>query len=143
MYPISWFVPLFEVGLINEIKLNWEIFNKKLPVLFEMNEVSIFTSVQVIWQNDPYLALLVTFFALVAPLIKVMGMLLIQLNLMSTTLKPVVAYVGKLAMADVFLIAFACVIIKGVNLGEMNVLWGTYMFSGCVLLSIIGSLKPK
>lgn len=139
-YPISWFTPLFEVGLIEEVKFDWRILGQEIPPLFGLQQVSIITTVQTVWADDVFLAILITFFALVAPMLKIVGLLLMNLNLLSWGLKNFTHFLGKLAMADVFLIAFGCVIVKGINLGQLNILWGTYFFSMCVITSIFVSL---
>jgi hypothetical protein len=36
-----------------------------------------------------------------------------------------------------FLIALYIVLVKGVGLGSVETAWGLYMFSGCVLASIV------
>ncbi len=51
---------------------------------------------------------------------------------------------GKLAMADVFLIALYIVIVKGVGLAKVETAWGLYLFTGCILASIaIGHLTER
>jgi len=44
---------------------------------------------------------------------------------------------GKLAMADVFLIALYIVLAKGVGVGTVETGWGLYLFTFCVLLSLL------
>ena len=46
---------------------------------------------------------------------------------------------GKLAMADVFLIALYIVVVKGVHLARVENGWGLYLFTFCVLASITAS----
>jgi uncharacterized paraquat-inducible protein A len=51
---------------------------------------------------------------------------------------------GKLAMADVFLIALYITLSKGIGVGRIETAWGLYLFTGCVLASIaIGYLTEK
>ncbi|MEM6619543.1 MAG: paraquat-inducible protein A, partial [Pseudomonadota bacterium] len=90
LFPIAWFAPLLKAGL--------------LP-FFSLDEISILSGLQALWQKDIFLALLVTFLALVAPMTKVIGTALLQFDLMSPRVKPVLTVMGRLAMADVFLIA--------------------------------------
>ena len=139
-YPIAWFTPLFAIGIMEEIKLDWRIFGQEIPPLFGLDQVSVITTVQTVWADDIYLAILITFFALVAPMIKVVGLLLMQLNLLSWRLKDFTYFLGKLAMADVFLVALGCVLVKGIDLGQLKILWGTYFFSTCIIISIFVSL---
>ncbi len=92
-----------------------------------------------------FLALLVGFFALVAPMLKVTGTALIQFGMVSNKALPLLSILGKLAMADVFLIAIYIVVAKGVGVGRLETAWGLYLFTFCVLLSYAITLmsKPK
>lgn len=130
LFPIAWFAPLMRAGL--------------LP-FFSLDEISIITGIADLWGKDIFLALLVTFFALIAPMAKVTGTALIQFNLLSDRAKPTLAVLGKLAMADIFLIAIYIVVAKGVGVGRLETAWGLYLFTFCVLLSYGITLisKPK
>jgi uncharacterized paraquat-inducible protein A len=48
---------------------------------------------------------------------------------------------GKLAMADVFLIALYIVIVKGIGLATVETAWGLWLFTGCVLFSLFLSWR--
>jgi uncharacterized paraquat-inducible protein A len=50
---------------------------------------------------------------------------------------PALGILGKLAMADVFLIAVYIVLAKGVGVGVVETAWGLYLFTFCVLLSML------
>lgn len=130
LFPIAWFAPLMRAGL--------------LP-FFSLDEISIATGIADLWSKDIFLALLVGFFALVAPLIKVAGTALIQFDLATPKALPLLSIFGKLAMADVFLIAIYIVVAKGVGVGRLETAWGLYLFTLCVLLSYAITLmsKPK
>ena len=91
LFPIAWFAPLMRAG--------WG-----LP-LFSLNEISVISGLESLWQSDVFLALLVTFFALFAPYVKTIGLALIQFDLLDARVQPVLHILGKLAMADIFLIA--------------------------------------
>lgn len=125
LFPISWTAPLLKAGL--------------LP-FFSLSEISVLTGLQALWQKDIFLAVLVTFFALVAPYLKTIGLGLIHFRLASPRLLPAIGIMGKLAMADIFLIALYIVVAKGVGIGRLETGWGLYMFTGCVLMSIFCSL---
>lgn len=127
-FPIAWFAPLMKAGL--------------LP-FFKLSEISVLTGIQALWEKDIFLALVVTFFALVAPLCKVIGTALIQFKLASPKLWPAIGIMGKLAMADIFLIAFYIIIAKGVGLGRLETAWGLYLFTICVIASFAISLFSK
>jgi uncharacterized paraquat-inducible protein A len=94
-----------------------------------------------LWEKDVFLAIAVTFFALVAPLLKCLGLALIDFGLLSKTVKPAIAILGKLAMADIFILAMYVVVAKGIGIGEIEVAWGLYLFTGCVILSLLLSVS--
>lgn len=130
LFPIAWFAPLLKAGL--------------LP-FFALSEISVLTGLQTLWSKDIILALVVTFFALVAPYLKTIGLALIHFDLASPRLLPIISIMGKLAMADIFLIALYIVIAKGVGIGRLETGWGLYLFTACILASLacsIGSKKP-
>lgn len=120
LFPVAWFAPLLRAGL-----LPW----------FALEEISIVTGLQALWHKDVPLALVVTFLALVAPMAKVTGTALIQFRLLDPVTKPVLVQLGRLAMADVFLVAIYIVAAKGVGIGRVETGWGLYLFTGCVLVS--------
>jgi len=87
-----------------------------------------------------FLALVVTFFALVAPYLKTIGLALVHFRLASPRLLPAIGLMGKLAMADIFLIALYIVLAKGVGVGRVEVGWGLYLFTACVVASLAISI---
>lgn len=121
LFPIAWFAPLMRAGL--------------LP-LFGLSEISIVSGLQSLWDTDVALALLVTFLAIFAPYMKVIGLALIQFGLMRRKVLPVLEWLGKLAMADVFLIALYIVLVKGAGHVTVETGWGLYLFAACVLASL-------
>ena len=128
-FPVAWFAPLMRAGL--------------LP-LFSLSEISVISGLQSLWGSDIFLALLVTVFALFAPYLKTIGLALIHFNLLSAKLLPVLAWMGKLAMADIFLIALYIVVSKGVGIGKLETAWGLYLFTVCILASLaISALTPR
>ena len=96
-----------------------------------------------LWETDVFLALAVTFFALVAPMLKCLGMGLIQFGLLSGTTQPALALMGKLAMADIFILALYIVIAKGIGVGQIDVAWGLYLFTAAVIASMAVSLIER
>ena len=46
-------------------------------------------------------------------------------------------------MADIFLVAIYIVVAKGVGVGRLEVAWGLYLFTACVLMGFLMSLKMK
>ncbi|MDJ0629180.1 MAG: paraquat-inducible protein A [Rhodobacter sp.] len=125
LFPIAWFAPLMRAGL--------------LP-LFGLSEISVISGLQALWDTDVILALLVTAFALFAPYLKTIGLALIHFRLASPRLLPALHILGKLAMADVFLIALYIVVVKGVGLATVETAWGLYLFTGCILASLAISI---
>lgn len=129
LFPIAWFAPLMRAGL--------------LP-LFGLSEISVISGLQALWKSDVALALLVTAFALFAPYLKTIGLALVHFNLLKDKALPALSWIGKLAMADVFLIALYIVVFKGVGIGRVETGWGLYMFTACILASIaISALTPQ
>lgn len=138
LFPIAWFAPLIRTGLLPD----WQ-----LPIwlggveLFSLTGITVISGLQALWATDVFLAIAVTFFALVAPLLKCLGLALIDFGLLSRSVKPTIAILGKLAMADIFILAMYVVVAKGIGIGEIEVAWGLYLFTGCVILSLLLSIK--
>jgi uncharacterized paraquat-inducible protein A len=125
LFPLSWFAPLLRAGL--------------LP-FFGLSEISVISGLQALWGTDVALALLVTFFAIFAPYVKTIGLALMHFRLLSPRVAPVLHILGKLAMADIFLIALYIILIKGIGLARVETAWGLYLFTGCVLASLAISI---
>ncbi|MFN3664005.1 paraquat-inducible protein A [Yoonia sp.] len=122
LFPIAWFAPLMRAGL--------------LPV-FGLTEVSVITGLQSLWRSDVFLALVVTAFAIFAPYLKVLLLALVHFRLLDDKVMPVLVWLGKLAMADIFLIALYIVVFKTTGLGRVETAWGLYLFTGCILGSVV------
>jgi uncharacterized paraquat-inducible protein A len=82
------------------------------------------------------LALLVTVLAIFAPFAKTLGLALVHFGLLSPQTLPALHLLGRLAMADVFLIALYVVVVKGAGLAHVEVAWGLYLFTFCILASM-------
>lgn len=132
LFPVAWFAPILKSGLI--------------PFL-GLNENSIMTALAEVWGHDMYLALLMTFFAIFAPYIKIVGLALIQFDLASPRLMDAVTFIGKLAMADIFLISIFIVLFTGIEVagvrGTVETAWGLYLFTACVVASLLISIATK
>ena len=128
LFPLAWFAPLMRAGL--------------LP-LFGTHEISVVSGLQSLWETDVYLALLVTVLAIFAPYLKTIGLALVHFGLLDARVKPVLTWLGKLAMTDVFLLALYVVIVKGVGVGRLETAWGLYLFSGCVIASVLIAIIPN
>lgn len=108
---------------------------------FDLSEISVISGLQALWGKDIGLALLVTFFAIFAPYLKTIGLALVQFRLLSPRVAPALHFLGKLAMADIFLIALYIILIKGIGMARVETAWGLYLFSGCVLVSLVISVS--
>lgn len=122
IYPVAWFAPLMRAGL--------------LPI-FGLSEISVISGLQSLWGSDVFLALIVTAFALFAPYLKTIGLALLHFRLLSPRVEPALGLLGKLAMADIFLIALYVTIFKGIGVGKLEIAWGLYLFTAAILASIL------
>ena len=128
LFPVAWFAPLLRAGI--------------LP-LFGLSEISVISGLQSLWGSDVALALLVTMLAIFAPYLKTIGLALLHFGLLSPRVLPVLHLLGKLAMADMFLIALYVVVVKGVGLAHVETAWGLYLFTGCILMSLALSITAE
>ncbi|MFN4191412.1 MAG: paraquat-inducible protein A [Tabrizicola sp.] len=128
LFPVAWFAPLMRAAI--------------LPI-FGMDEISVVTGLQSLWESDAALALFVTFLAVFAPYAKTIGLALLHFGLLSPRALPALEVLGKLAMADVFLIALYIVIVKGAGMVSVETAWGLYLFTGCILTSILISWRSR
>ncbi|MCU0908827.1 MAG: paraquat-inducible protein A [Rhodobacteraceae bacterium] len=125
LFPLSWTAPILRAGL--------------LPWL-GLSEVSILSGLAALWDDAPMLAALVALFALVAPVTKTLALAAIHAGWVGPRALPALAVLGKLAMADVFLIALYVVVARGVGVGRVEIAWGLWLFTACVLLSLACAL---
>jgi len=128
LFPVAWFAPLMKAGL--------------LP-LFKLSEISVVSGLQSLWGTDVLLALTVTFFALFAPYIKTLGLALVQFGLLKPVVLPALNILGKLAMADIFLIALYITLAKGIGVGRLETAWGLYLFTACIIASLVIGILTK
>lgn len=128
VFPIAWFAPLLRAGL--------------LPV-FGLDEISVVSGLISLWQSDPLLAAVVAVLALAAPYVKTLGLAAVQLSLAPRRLLPMITWAGRLAMADIFLIALYIVLARGVGVGRVETAWGLYVFTGATLASLAVSWAEK
>jgi paraquat-inducible protein A len=128
LFPLAWFAPLMRAGV--------------LP-LFGLSEISVISGLQSLWGTDVVLALLVTVFALFAPYLKTLGLALLQFGLLDRRVLPALGIMGKLAMADIFLIALYITVAKGIGVGRIETAWGLYLFTFCILASLAISIAES
>lgn len=124
LFPIAWFAPMARAGLVKM----W---------FFDLHELSVISSLGSLWETDIFLAILIAFFALIAPMLKTTLLAAMHFGLLGSNMLPALGILGKLAMADVFLIALYIVLAKGVGVGVVETAWGLYLFTFCVLLSLL------
>jgi uncharacterized paraquat-inducible protein A len=122
LYPVSWFSPLVSAGL--------------LP-LFGMSEITIMSGILTLWQDDPFLSLIVILFAVLLPIGKTLCKAAIDFGMAPKSWTHALAILSRFAMADVFLIAFYITAVKGVGVGRVETEWGLYLFTFCVILSLL------
>ncbi|WP_424973855.1 paraquat-inducible protein A [Dinoroseobacter sp. S124A] len=121
LFPIAWMAPLIRAGL--------------LP-LFGLSEISVLSGIASLWGTAPALAVLVALLAVVAPYAKTLTLAAVQFGYLAR--KPAwLIWLGRLAMADIFLIALYVVIVKGIGLGRVEVAWGLALFTACVFASLV------
>ncbi|MEM1273815.1 MAG: paraquat-inducible protein A [Pseudomonadota bacterium] len=120
IFPLAWFAPLMRAGL--------------LP-LFGLDEISVLSGIAALWEDEKALAILVALLALVAPMAKTLALALVHLGRLGTQALGPIAVLGKLAMADIFLIAVYIAIAQGLSIGRVETAWGLWLFTGAVLAS--------
>ncbi len=129
LFPVSWFAPLANAGL--------------LPY-FLRSDISVLTGIASLYESDIFLAVVVAFFALIAPIGKTIILSLMHFNRIGPRWLPLLGILGKLAMADVFLIALYIILSRGAGLGRLETAWGLYLFSLCIIVSLlIGWITDK
>lgn len=128
LYPASWLAPLARAG--------W------LP-FFSGDEITILSGIRDLWESDAALAVLVALFAIVIPYAKTLVLALVHFGRLGPRSLPLVEAIGKLSMADVFLIALYIVLVKGVGIGHVASAWGLWLFTACVLTSLWAGFETR
>lgn len=128
LFPVAWAAPLLRAGL--------------LP-FFDLDAISVLSGLGVLWGKDIFLALIVGLFAIVAPLAKVLGLAAVDFGLAAPRWLGPIRQIGRLAMADIFLIALYVVVAKGVGVGRLETGWGLWLLTFCVLASLALSALAK
>ncbi len=124
LFPVAWLAPLAEAGFA-------------MP-LFGGEQISILGGVMELAGSDWFLSVVVAVFAILLPYVKtilLLGAQFGQLGQPERWLK-ILSAVGKLSMADVFLIAMYVVLIKGIGVGDIEIRWGLHLFTALVFASI-------
>jgi len=121
LLPVAWSAPLIRAGV--------------LPI-FGLSEISILSGIVALWETDRFLATVVMFFALIAPVAKLLTLLAVQAGIASARFLAPVEWIGRLAMADIFLVSLYITVVKGVGVGRIETAWGLWLFTFCVLGSL-------
>lgn len=124
LFPVAWLAPLAEAGFA-------------MPI-FGGAEISILSGVIELARSDIFLCAVVAIFAILIPYMKTILLIGVQFGQLGAPDKwlKILGIIGKLSMADVFLIAMYVVLIKGVGIGDIIIDWGLYLFTALVLVSI-------
>lgn len=121
LYPAAWLAPLAEAGMVS-----W----------WSGEHITIIRGIGDLWDVDAALAILVALFAIAIPYTKTIVLAAVHFGRLGPRAIPIIEAIGKLSMADVFLVALYIVIVKGVGIGHVETAWGLWLFTGCVLASI-------
>ena len=126
LVPVTWWLPLFSA---------------RVPFLWR-HEVSVANGLVELWRLDLLLFAAVLLFSVVAPLAKGAALAWVWFRIpvaRARTWLDRLAVLGKLSMAEVFLLAVILVGLKGVGIGTVEVRWGLQAFVAAVLLSLAAS----
>jgi hypothetical protein len=121
LWPVAWTAPLLRTGLV--------------PFL-EGDAVSVLSGVAALWRSDPALAALVAGLGVLAPFLKALALTAVHVGWLGPRALPTLEVLGKLSMADVFLLAMVVVVAKGVGIGRVEPAWGLHLFAGVALASL-------
>ncbi|MGD9507983.1 MAG: paraquat-inducible protein A [Geminicoccaceae bacterium] len=124
--PVTWWLPLFTA---------------RVPFLWR-HDVSIASGLAELWRLDLLLFAAVLLFSVLVPLVKGAALVWVWYRTPYRRVKRAferLALLGKLAMAEVFLLAVILVGLKGVGIGTVEVTWGLPVFVAAVLLSLAAS----
>ena len=122
-FPVAWFAPLMTVRV-------------RLAFWASGTDISLISTLQSLWADDPALALVLSFLTLAAPLLKLLGMALVLLGWLSPKADGALWLLGRLAMADVFLIVVYMAMVKGIDAGQITPHWGLWAYTAAVLASL-------
>ena len=130
LLPVAWFAPLMRAGYA-------------LP-LFGLKDITVISGLQSLWRTDAAFALVVTAIAIFIPYTKTLALTLVQFGLLSDRAMPVLHGLGKLAMAEVFLLALYIVLAKGIGHVRIETAWGLWLLTFCILANaVLGALTHR
>ncbi|WP_316014589.1 paraquat-inducible protein A [Roseobacter sp. HKCCA0434] len=128
LYPVAWAAPLIEARVL------WFLGG---------DAVSILSGVAALWAEAPGLAVLVALLAVVLPYLKVIATQAALAGRLPARARAALPWLAKLSMADVFLIALYIVVAKGIAGASVTPLWGLWLFTACVLASLVSSGRVR
>jgi paraquat-inducible protein A len=120
-----------------------------LPLL-HIDRLWLFTDSLSLWQaivalyaeGESVLAVLLTLFSIVFPLLKLLGVLWVW-RYPSPRVAVVVDALGKWSMMDVLVVALLILTLKSSGLADASSAPGVYCFAGAVLLSMLAGMLVK
>ena len=125
--PATWWLPLFVA---------------RVPFLWR-EQVTVVSGLAALWDLDRFLFAVVLLCSVVAPVAKLVATLHVWYRApLAAAPKALgrLALLGKLSMAELFLLAVVIVGFKGVGIGRIEVAWGLEAFATVVVLSFALSL---
>ena len=128
LFPAAWFAPLFEGSAM---------------LIFDSGEISVAGGMVELWADEPVLAAIVGLFAIFMPYTKTLALAAVHFGRLGPRALPALEILGKLSMADVFLIALYIVAVKGILVVSIEARWGLWLFTACVLASMLISHLTK
>lgn len=129
LYPVAWAAPLAHAGLLPFFR------GEKLTILSGVSDLA---------ETDIGLAILVAVFALITPYVKTLLLTALHFGrLPAGRWVGALELMGKLSMADIFLLALYIVLIKGVGVGHVETGWGLWLFTALVFTSFAVSVITR
>ena len=127
LFPVAWFTPLiqFEAGI-------WWV-----PFSYQAGQKSTIQALSLLWDANLILALSITILVIFLPLLKIIGSLLVLIDILAYRIQPFLSYFGKFSSVEIFVAAILIVVATEMSALQITALWGTYLLLGCVILSFI------
>lgn len=128
LFPLAWTAPLARAELL------W---------FWDADEVTILSGIQRLYEKDVLLCVVVALFAVVAPYLKTLALVYAQFSDTEAAYRimPTIEFLGRLSMADIFLVAFYVVLYRG--FADVQIAWGLYLFTALVLASLWASYATR
>ncbi len=136
------FDKLVTLALLGLFPFAWQAPLAKLEHLLYAEDFSVLSGIIDLFQEDAFLAVLLFVFAVIFPYSKLLLTAYIQVseNPARWRLVPLLHFLSKWAMLDVFFVALVIAVYRGV-ISDLNIKWGMYLFSSLVLVSLFVSWR--